>query len=82
MDGSVIPYLKPISGDVIDVRCECGFKDPCPRHVLTDLEIEARDVLWEKVHDLGSEGFGGFYAGQAEEVLLVLRQAGFRLVKP
>lgn len=61
--------------------CSCGFvptaKD-CERHtILTYPELEAARRLYESPIEVGHEGIGGFAAGQAEEVILALRIAGF-----
>ena len=78
----MIIHQPPVSGEVIEPRCTCGsWPAWCERHVLTDVERAAVEVLWEKCDNIGRDGYGGFYAGQAEEVILVLRQAGFRMTR-
>lgn len=63
-------------------ECECGSADSCPRHsVLTEVERAAANALHadERI-SVGNEGTG-FYAGQAEDVILSLRRAGFEVVR-
>jgi len=64
------------------MECRCGFGPDCLRHsTLTDDELAAAAVLHGSDITVGEEGLGGFYAGQAEEVMLVLRQAGFSVTR-
>ena len=59
------------------MQCRCGYGPDCLRHsTLTEDELAAVAVLYGA--DIGDDGF---YAGQAEEVMLVLRQAGFRVTR-
>mgnify|MGYP001577506463 FL=1 len=69
--------------DVIEPQsvCENRLGTPCYRHAnLSDVERAAAQALYDDPDiEVGSEGIGGFYAGQAEETILVLRRAGFRI---
>ena len=63
------------------MECRCGYGLDCLRHsTLTEDELAAVAALHEADIEVGEAG-GGFFAGQAEEVMLVLRQAGFRVTR-
>lgn len=63
-----------------ETRCWCSDGD-CRRHAdLTEDERAAVAALHASDIEVGDES-GPFYAGQAEEVMLVLRRAGFTVTR-